>query len=350
MKTLSGPVRVAVIIFFLICVPCLAKGQTRLYFESVFAYDYESVAKEVNDDATGFHGRYLTMRFDGRICDGLTFSYRQKFNSTPNAFFDTVDWLHLDWQATPWFSLSAGKQVVAIGGFEYDRAPIDLYYCSEFWNNIPCYQIGVSAAFNVSDNDKLLLQFCNSPMRGWAGNNKYALNFMWYGTHGFWETMWSANAIQCADGNIYYLALGNRFNITKWLRLDLDLMDRYTPGTGVADDFSIMTELSAEVVKGVRLYGKYTFDFHKYSETATRDYLVHPSTEINMASGGVEYHPLRTEPDLLRLFVMGGYSWGSNGNPAGVMVDKGLKIQAGMKLRLDVIKSISFIKEKIDKQ
>lgn len=355
MKTCSGPVRVALVITLFLSVPFLAKGQTRLYFESLFAYDYELVSGEADKQSCGLHGKYLNFRFDGQICDNLSFSYRQRLNKNTDAtFFSATDWLHLDWKVTPKIQLSAGKQVVAIGGYEYDRAPIDLYYCSEFWNNIPCYQIGVSAAFNVSDNDQLLLQVCNSPMRSWAGNNSYAVNFMWYGSHGFYETMWSANAIQCVDGFIYYLALGNRFNITDWLRWDIDLMDRYTPKTNAFGNLSLMTELSGCIAGQVRIHGKYTYDVHKASELyddmlENRDYLVLPGTELQMVSGGVEYHPLRKDPDFVKLFASAGYSWGVNGNPSGTMIDKGLKIQAGLKFRLDILRSVSFIKEKIEK-
>lgn len=351
MKTPCGPVRVALITIIAFCAPFLAKGQTNLYFETLFSYDCNTVAGAFDAESSGLHGKYLNFRFDGQICEGLTVSYRQRLNKpTTENFFDATDWIHLDWKVTPKICLSAGKQVVAIGGFEYDRAPIDLYYCSEFWNNVPCYQIGGSASFDVSEKDKLLVQLCNSPMRGWAGNQKYALNLMWCGSHGSWDTIWSANAIQCISGNIYYLALGNRFNFTDRLRLDVDLMDRYTPQTGVLDDVSVMTELSGMATSSVRVYGKYTFDSHKmssaYSEDfAFRDYLVRPGTDLNMVSAGVEYHPLRSASDFVKLFAAGGYSWGNNSNPNGIMADKGLCLQAGLKFRLDVLRSLPFTKE-----
>ncbi len=353
MKTPGGPVRVAVITIIALCVPFLAKGQTNLYFETLFSYDYNTVGGSFDSGSSGLHGKYLNFRFDGKICDKLSFSYRQRLNKlTTTNFFDATDWIHLDWNAAPWVCLSAGKQVVAIGGYEYDRAPIDLYYCSEFWNNIPCYQFGASAAFNVSDHDQLLVQFCNSPMRGWAGNNKFAVNLMWYGSHGFYDTMWSANAIQCIDGFIYYLALGNRFNFTDWLRMDLDLMDRYTPKAGILSDFSLMAELSGEVIPGLRIHGKYTFDRNSQPTDKEifqyRDYLVLPGTQLQMVSGGVEYQPMKSDRDFVKLFACGGYSWGVNGNPSGTMLDRGLQIQAGIKFRLDILRAVSFIKEKTE--
>jgi len=368
MKKIPGPARVALISIISLCMPLMAQGSTsdtsadnsrtssvsalnpsisQLYFETRCSYDFVSIAGDVNDSSCGFKGKYLNFRFDGQITDNLSFSYRQRFNKNTSAtFFDSTDWLHLDWKVTPKMTISAGKQVVAIGGFEYDRAPIDLYFCSEFWNNIPCYQLGVSAAYNVTDGDQLLLQLCNTPMRGFGCDNKYALNLMWYGSHGAWETMWSANAIQCLDSSdIYYLALGNRFHLTDWLRWDLDLMDRYDGNGGLFDDFSIMTELSAAVSERMRIHAKYTHDYHYLSDGYHAgyydlvDYLVQPGTNLNMVSGGMEYHPLRNGSDFLKFYAAGGYSWGDNGNQYGTMVDKGLRLELGMKFRLDVLKS-----------
>ncbi len=44
--------------------------------------------------------------------------------------------MYLNYEIGRW-GVQGGKEVVAIGGFEYDRAPIDLYSCSVFWNNVP---------------------------------------------------------------------------------------------------------------------------------------------------------------------------------------------------------------------
>lgn len=56
---------------------------------------------------------------------------RHRLNKKNNdaSFFDATDWLYLAYRKDNW-ELSAGKQVVAIGGYEYDAAPIDLYFCS----------------------------------------------------------------------------------------------------------------------------------------------------------------------------------------------------------------------------
>ena len=348
MKKLSGKVIATSAIAALLLFSALTSaGQEKgfalsaFHFETRLGYEAAFPGMDFNNERSGFRGRYLNMRLDGQICEGLNYSYRQRFNKlTERTFFDATDWIHLDWRAAERFTLSAGKQVVAIGGYEYDRAPIDLYYCSEFWNNIACYQIGVSGTFKASSNDNLLLQLCNSPMRGYitdksgrnCGNSKIALNLMWYGSHGFYESMWSANAFQnTTDSWMYYIALGNRFNLTDWLRLDLDLMDRLGRGSGFIGDFSIISELSAAPADGLRIHAKFTWDRNKKCDG---DWLVMRGTNVRSVSGGVEYSPVRKAREAVKLFAAAGYSYGKC---TGALGDRDLNIQAGLKFRLDIL-------------
>lgn len=308
---------------------------TQLFGETRLSFQQEMIDGEMMNDASGFKGRYLNFRIDGQIVKGLTFSYRQRLNKNTDAtFFDSTDWLHIDWKPTDRLSLGAGKQVVAIGGYEYDRAPIDLYTCSEFWNNIPCYQMGVSAAYNVAPSDQLLLQVCNSPFRYWAGNNTYAVNLMWYGGHGFWETMWSVNMLQYTTSDwINYIALGNRFNLAKGVHLDVDIMNRAAMDQRfILDDWSLMTEFSVQPSDAVRCFAKYTHD--ENSSGTDHDLLVVDGTSLNMAALGVEYAPLKNHREAVRLYATGSYSWGCNNNPDGTMQDKQTKLEVGMKIKV----------------
>jgi len=322
-------------------------GNTSLkdfYVETRFAYESEYLEGTRNNSNSAFKGQWLNLRLDGQITDNLSYSFRHRLNkNTSPTFFDATDWIHLDWKVNEKFTLSGGKQVVAIGGYEYDRAPIDLYYCSEFWNNIPCYQFGVSGAYNVSDNDQLLLQLCNSPFRGWADNDLYAVNLMWYGSHGFWETMWSFNMLQRhTDSWMNYIALGNRFNFTDAIHLDVDLMNRYGISNNESqkgnrflfDDWSLMTELSVNASDDLRLFGKYTYDNN--SSGTGMDVLVLDGTKLNMVSAGGEWN---INPRL-KAFCVGAYGWGENTNPDGTRLNEQFRLEAGVKFRLDILSGI----------
>lgn len=110
----------------------------------------------VDNSKTGFAGKYLNIRLDGNITHNLSYSWRQRLNKPHKdaSFFDATDWLYLQYNLHRW-EFAGGKQIVAIGGWEYDRPPIDTYYGSVFWNNIPCYDIGASVGFKPTVTDKL---------------------------------------------------------------------------------------------------------------------------------------------------------------------------------------------------
>lgn len=314
------------------------------YFETRLAHETEAIDGHTIDGNTGFKGQYLNMRLDGQITEGLTFSYRQRLNKNTSAtFFDATDWIHLDWQATDKLTLAAGKQVVGIGGYEYDRAPIDLYYCSEFWGNIPCYQLGASLAYDVMPDDRVMLQVCNSPFRTSAGNNTYGVNLMWYGTHGAWQTIWSTNMFEYSPGKwINYIALGNKFTFSDQASLELDLMNRAaTHQTFLFKDCSLMAELSITPTQAMRYFVKYTYDVNHSGTYA--DLTVLNGSELNLLSAGVEGAPIRKHRNQLRLFAVAGYSWGTNTSDCAYLADKQLKVQAGIKFRLDVLEGIKKI-------
>ncbi|MDE5560262.1 MAG: OprO/OprP family phosphate-selective porin [Bacteroidaceae bacterium] len=293
---------------------------------------------------TGFRGEFFNLRLDARLYRGLTFSWRQRLNITSERnFWNSTDWMTLDYTHDDRWHFSAGKQIVAIGGYEYDRAPIDLYGVnSEFWNQIACYQFGVSASYSFSAADRLLLQFCNSPFRTFIGSNDtYGFSLMWNGSHGMWETIWSVNAFQCTGGRwMNYIVLGNKFNFLPGrLWLELDYINRASSRqTFLFDDSSVIAEMSARPLRSVRVFAKYNFDINRSGTDA--DLCVTDGTKIHGVSGGVEYEPFARHPEVLRLFGMAGYTWGVNANPDGAMFDGQVRLSIGAKLNLDILKGL----------
>ena len=179
--------------------------ETRIDYQRVYIGN-----QEINDDC-GFKGKYLNFRFDGNLTDNLSFSYRQRLNKAHanQSFFDATDWLYLNYNINKKWSVAFGKQVVAIGGYDYDRAPIDSYTYSEYLNNIPCFQMGGSVSYALNENNKLTLQICESPFRK-ADEDMYAYNLFWSGR--FFkdlETLYSVNMLEYLPGKfINYISLG----------------------------------------------------------------------------------------------------------------------------------------------
>lgn len=293
----------------------------------------------MDNDASGFKGEYLMMRLDGEIIPGLTYSWRQRFNKnvTDGHFFDATDWININYAVKGWH-FSAGKQVVAIGGWEYDRNPVDLYGCSVFWQNIPCYQFGISASYDLTPHDNLLFQVSQSMWHAPGMRNIYSYNLLWTGHHGPLTTLWSANLAEYAKGRyISYLALGNRVDMGP-LCLELDLMNRAAAHqTFFFRDCSVMGELAYKTPdERWRLHAKITYDVNKTHTNA--DLTVLPGTELTMAGGGVEFFPLKKKRTLLRLHAGCYYSWGRNTNESDLMQSKTTLLSVGVTWDMNILK------------
>lgn len=305
----------------------------RLDVEARADYDNLSYKGEEDNAGTGIQGKYLTLRLDGSIAPWLTYSWRQRFNKNPKDFKAT-DWIYLNYYIDGW-NFQGGKSVVAIGGYEYDRAPIDILQASVFWNNITCYAFGASIGRDITQKDRLTFQVTESPFAYEGMRNMYGYNLMWTGTHGIYESIWTANMMEYTKGKyISYLALGNKFTVGK-LGLELDLMNRAASHqTYFFKDCSLMAELFYRPDHHWKIFGKYTYDVNKSGTCA--DYVVENGTELNMIGGGVEYYPLVKDRYRLRLHAAGFYSWGKNANTANTMQDRTTYITCGLTWNMNI--------------
>ena len=310
-----------------------------LQAETRIDYSGEFFNSDASNGKASFNGRYLNVMLSGTIGDKFSYAYRQRLNKAhaDQSFFDATDWLYLTYAPSSNWQLSAGKQVVAIGGYEYDRAPIDLYFCSEFWNNIACYQFGVSAAYATnSGNDKILFQVCQSPFRANA-DNMYAYNLMWMGSHKWYQSIWSVNLIEHRHKeNIAYLALGNQFTFGDF-RLQLDYMLRASSVDVLFKDYSIMGEASYTIANKVNLFGRLIYDINSTTTRTINDFCVMPNTELVRAGAGVEFYPLPKNNRSIRLHAAYSYTLGQNGNPNGVLQDDHSMFTFGLKWKVDII-------------
>ncbi len=287
---------------------------------------------------SGFEGKYIDLQFDGTIVPGLTYSWRQRLNkyTKDSQFFDATDWVYLRYQLKRWM-FSAGKEVVAIGGWEYDRAPINLFGCSVFWNNIPCYDLGVSVGYDITKNDQLKFQVTQSPFYTSDNRDMYAFNLFWTGNHGFYHTLWSANMIECFDGRyINYISLGNKFDLNP-VSIELDLMNRAAAHqTFFFKDCSVMAEVAYKPTESWNIFAKYTYDVNKSGTDA--DFVVANNTELNMVGAGMEFYPLKKKKTSLRIHANCFYSWGKNANPDNVMQNKTVLLDFGITWYMNVLK------------
>ncbi|MBR1889773.1 MAG: porin [Alloprevotella sp.] len=300
-------------------------------------YQREYLGSEPQRDNSGFKGQFLNFLISADLPKDLSFSFRYRLNKMNKAsdFFDATDWIHLDYRPIPQLTLSAGKQVVMVGGYEYDRPPIDLYFCSEFWNQSSPYAWGASVAYTLKNGrDTFTAQFTQSPFRQ-SGQDTYAYHFHWTGQHGRWSTLWSYNLMEYAQGRfIHYLALGNAISLGK-VRMELDLMNRAGKGQAVLlQDVSLIGEVQYRPIPQLCLSAKASYDVNKGHGDCDR--WVWAGTEVSRYGGAVEYFPLKDKS--LRIHADYAYSHGHNTHPDPILQPEQHYIDCGLTWYADFTK------------
>ena len=316
---------------------------TRADFTLDYHPGYDTVAPSTDH---GFAGKYLVVALDGTISNKFSYHLRQRLN-TPNigfakTFFQGTDWAYLNWNFTDNFFLSAGKQVVAIGGWEYDTNPIDIYYGTEFWNTICCYEVGASLNYkDKSGKNHFLLQMCNSPFIEQAMESIYSYNLMWYGNFGVFKTAYSVNMIQyyplipdpsqpqgtqmIKDQNskfINYIALGNKLQF-KGVEMYLDVINRasFEQEKFFGQDITAIFGIGVDIGPKWIVFAKAGYDYNQAQlpNTEAYDYnqaqllnieaydqYIIPGKKVDFESLGFEFYPMGDRS--LRLHLCGSHT------------------------------------------
>lgn len=322
------------------CVFVNAQESDKISLHAEIRTDYqrESIDKETVNSGTGFKGKYINLRLDGNIGKHFSYSWKQRMNrlNSVSSFFSSTDWAYLSFNANENWAISAGKQVVGIGGYEYDRSPINVYTASEFWNNIACYQLGVSTSYRFNKGkDMVMIQTCQSPFRIEEGDDIYAYNLMWYGSHDWFNTIYSINMIEYQKGNyINYITLGNHFKFNK-VDIYIDLMNRASAAQkNFFSNHSVIAEVAYSINGHINLFGKFIRDVNNSDVAA--DLLVLPGTEINTYGAGVEFFPIKDKKNI-RLHANYFYARGRNSNPHGILANNQSIIDLGVTWNIEIL-------------
>ena len=205
---------------------------------------------------------------------------------------------------------------LAVGGWEYDLPPIDVYFASLFWNNFACYNVGAQVEFH-SNNKKhdIIFQITNSTFTPNKFDGMYAYNLIWYGNVGPLKTSYSVNMMEQRKGEyINYIALGNDFNFGK-LHLIVDFINRgfFNQSDFLFGSFSLIGEVKYAFTNKFTLMAKGGYDRnnHTYDDFITvgegeelllqpvlYDMTVTPGVEYTFAGLGFESYPYKGNKNI----------------------------------------------------
>ncbi len=204
-----------------------------------------------------FRINQLRIEAKGKVNDWLSYRWRQRLNRDNDGSNDidnaptSIDIAGIGVKLSDKWSLFAGKQCAAYGGFEFDLNPIEIYQYSEIINNMSNFMTGLTVTYDFNPNQQLQFQVLNSLNEGTEatyGENLeqsrmplvYTLNWNANMFGGFWQTRWSVSLMdEAKDKYMYYVALGNQFNFSKRCNMYIDLMS----STEELDRKGIMTNI-----------------------------------------------------------------------------------------------------------
>ena len=254
----------------------------------------------------GFNGHYFNLLLGGEFGKGFSYFFRQRIiaNAGASTFFDNTDFLYLQYQINDHWAIRAGKEAIANGGFEYDAAPINVYYAGDYWNNYYCFQLAGSVKFtDKSQRHHLTLQVANSPYVHYMGKGNewkqglLAYSLLWSGDFGFFKTLYSVNFFERKRGQfVGCVTLGNRFEVGRWSWY-IDYMNRVSRTDAIFSSFSVISRMDV-AIKHVNLFVK-----GGYEQNMADSPWVSPAKDCFVAAGqrsafyglGVEYHPRGSE-------------------------------------------------------
>lgn len=181
-------------------------------------------------DEASFKMNRVRLEILGHLNEGLSYHFRQSFNKYSNPYSvdnisSSIEYAYITWHHKDKFNLIAGKQFLAVAGYEGWVNGLKVREFSEFNNNFDIFQTGLTGVFKFTPTQHLYVQFSN--LRTGADNDMYLYGLPegvesskfpilatanwngWFADSSL-HLMYSASAGQIAKGkNIYYLMCGN---------------------------------------------------------------------------------------------------------------------------------------------
>lgn len=195
-----------------------------------FASSANAYFTENRLDEFSFKINRVRLEILGRLNEHLSYHFRQSFNrySNPHAvdnLSSSIEYANLTWHQSDRFELVAGKQFLALAGYEGYLNALRVREFCDFNNNVDVYQTGLMGVVKFTPSQHLMFQLVNN--RSGSDNDVFmyglpagvesskvpllaTVNWNGWFADGAVHLMYSASAGQLAKGkNIYYLMCGN---------------------------------------------------------------------------------------------------------------------------------------------
>lgn len=205
-------------------------GRFKSHINLEFAASANAYFTENRFDESSFKMNRVRLEIIGRLNDDLSYHFRQSFNKYSNPYAvdnmsSSIEYAYITWHHEDKFELVAGKQYLAVAGYEAYVNGLKVREFSDFNNNFDIYQAGLMGVMKFSPTQHLVLQVANN--RSTVDKDVYLYGLpdglessklpvlttaCWHGwfADSALHLMYSASVGNLAKGkNLYYLMCGN---------------------------------------------------------------------------------------------------------------------------------------------
>ena len=230
------------------------------------------------DPSVHFRMDNFRWNIEGRVGKNreIYYQFRQSFNANfrSNTFdnlLESVDYAYMAWTPVRRFTLTFGKQVMALGGQEAWAAPVYVMQYSDFGGSFPCYQLGIMGTWHITPAQDLAVQVSN--LRGvsdgeyfYAGlpdgveSSKapflYTLNWNGNFLENALEFRWSASyGSQAVGKDLWIIELGQSYRSGWWgVYFDLIYSRQDLDANGILSRASVFPDGLSRTLENVEYF------------------------------------------------------------------------------------------------
>lgn len=139
----------------------------RSHFNLEFAGSANVYLTDGKFDEASFKMNRVRLEIYGRLNDNLSYHFRQSFNKYSNPYSvdnmsSSIEYANIKWHQSDRFNLVAGKQFLAVGGYEGYVNGLKVREFTEFNNHFEIYQAGLKGVVMFTPDQHLTLQVTNN--------------------------------------------------------------------------------------------------------------------------------------------------------------------------------------------
>lgn len=118
-------------------------------------------------DEAAFRFNQIKLEATGEVNNRLFYWYRQVLNQSNRPMDlenlpESIEYALVGFRLNDKFTLTAGKQDAAWGGFEYDMNPLEIYQYSDMNDYLDCYFTGLTLAYQFATSQELRVQITDN--------------------------------------------------------------------------------------------------------------------------------------------------------------------------------------------